>query len=684
MMDKCSTLSSGAVGSRPTTMSETSENRNGSTLSEDGNEDVRLYVFCDRNQTKGLKMDLYSERLRKCAFISVDYNTVRNVRFSMKQLMKACAPSSLPKTIHDTYQSDKRFLTNIENSQWLAQVSKVLKVSGAIVDLIDLRGASVMTALEDGRDATAQISALAQLCLDSRYRTINGFKLLIEKEWLGFGHEFSKRMKQFDYWKDSELVPFFLQWLDSVHQVLQQCPCAFEFNDYYLKFLAYHVSSNRFRTFMLNNEYERLINGFFCNFNDKSLFKGNGNNSSTYSPTHDSPGSSSEETIPSVWDYIDAHQNMGPYFMNFNYVKESDQAVLRPCSDISSLEIWDYYIDINFHHESLFDLEIVKNQLKITENIHQTKHKRVVNASYDNSNFTLPAQFTSSLNDVERYDKYLLDDGSKLNNSPGVWQQEWNSLKIDDIQKLKLTQQFRLNEEEALTIHKRMTLNVIKGSKTTKDGSFHEFESCPSARHNTCASCNGTLTNNSTFKSQKPLQCIHCGIYCHEKCSNSFENVFCPKHPNNYVSEKESSDTDKQNGSDSQTSDSLSTLKAEKTLTVPFRSSNKSNVTHEGYLFKKNHNSILRGWKARWFILDSNKHELRYYDSKEDNKEKGKIELVDVNYVDMLKAKLNSQTIEDDYKTFEIRTHKRTYYLSALEPTAAKEWVDHINNYIQG
>lgn len=600
-----------ALGSRQATASEASDTRNGSTLTEDGNEDVRLYVFCDRNQTKDLKMDLYSERLRKCAFISVDYNTARNVRYSMKQLMKACAPSSLPKTIHDTYKEDTKFLTNIQNSQWLAQVSKVLRVSGSIVDLIDLRGASVMTALEDGRDATAQISALAQLCLDSRYRTINGFKLLIEKEWLGFGHEFSRRMKQFEYWKDSDLVPFFLQWLDCVHQVLRQCPCAFEFNDYYLKFLAYHVGSNRFRTFMLNSEYERLVNGFFCNLNDKNLLKAMSNNISntTYSPTHDPPNSISEESIPSVWDYIDAHQNMGPYFMNYNYVKDSEN-VLRPCSEISSLELWDYFIDVNLHHESLYDLEIVKNELKVLESEDQTRGKRVINASYDNSNFTIPAQFTSSLNDVERYDKYLLDDGSKSSNTPGVWQQEWNSLKINDVQKLKLTKKFKRNEEEALNIHKRMTLNVIKGSKTTREGSFHEFETSTDARHSTCASCNNRLTINSTFKTQKVVQCIHCGIYCHEKCSTSFENAFCQKHPNNCVSEKESPDNDKHNRSESQTSDGLSTLKAEKTLTVPFTSSNKLNFTHEGFLQKKNSSSIIRLWRNRWFVLDSNKHEV--------------------------------------------------------------------------
>jgi myotubularin-related protein 3/4 len=106
------------------------------------------------------------------------------------------------------------------------------------------------------------------LILDPYYRTLQGFLVLIEKEWfvywsvicrqhgvsflidmrestgwirLSFGHKFADRCGHAENGSQAEVAPVFLQFLDCVHQLLIQFPCTFEFSEQLLITLADEV-----------------------------------------------------------------------------------------------------------------------------------------------------------------------------------------------------------------------------------------------------------------------------------------------------------------------------------------------------------------------------------------------------------------------------------------------------------
>lgn len=60
--------------------------------------------------------------------------------------------------------------------------------------------------------------------LDPYYRTIKGFCSLIEKDWCSFGHQFALREghgKDMDNSGDEQRAPIFLQFIDSIYQILR-------------------------------------------------------------------------------------------------------------------------------------------------------------------------------------------------------------------------------------------------------------------------------------------------------------------------------------------------------------------------------------------------------------------------------------------------------------------------------
>ena len=89
--------------------------------------------------------------------------------------------------------------------------------------------------------------------------------MLIEKDWLAFGHKFSDRCGHAGGGESSagennaakEISPVFMQFVDCVWQLMNQYPRGFEFNERFLIELHDDVSSCQFGTFLGNCEKDR-------------------------------------------------------------------------------------------------------------------------------------------------------------------------------------------------------------------------------------------------------------------------------------------------------------------------------------------------------------------------------------------------------------------------------------------
>lgn len=183
-----------------------------------------------------------------------DIYSIHVMRESLRKVTELCFPG--------VSTDESRFYEELEATNWLGHIRLILSGALRIVDKIEYQKTSVIVHCSDGWDRTAQLTSTAMLMLDPYYRTLKGFEVLIEKEWLSFGHKFAQRLGHGeDKSQDDNRSPIFLQWLDCVWQLLRQFPTAFEFNEALLITIADHMYSCLFGTFLCNTECQRKIEG---------------------------------------------------------------------------------------------------------------------------------------------------------------------------------------------------------------------------------------------------------------------------------------------------------------------------------------------------------------------------------------------------------------------------------------
>ncbi|KAL9642844.1 hypothetical protein ABK040_015815 [Willaertia magna] len=186
-----------------------------------------------------------------CAIEFMNIDNIHTMTNSLHLLQKL-----IQKPSNDTY-----WLSSLENSGWLKHTKVILQAALKVVHSIERLRTSVLVHCSDGWDRTAQICALSQLLLDPYYRTIEGFEVLIEKDWVSFGFKFLDRVGHLvpksKNASSDEVSPVFLQFIDCVWHIFQQFPTSFEFNEAFLIAILDNLYSSKYGNFLHNCQKQR-------------------------------------------------------------------------------------------------------------------------------------------------------------------------------------------------------------------------------------------------------------------------------------------------------------------------------------------------------------------------------------------------------------------------------------------
>jgi len=218
--------------------------------------DCRPFKNALGNKAKGYG---YEEEARYPG-ISVSFHNIANIhimRNSMGKLLSLVLSSSSTSGNSGTSSPGYDWHQQIESTGWLNHIRAILSAAISVAKHVACRGFAVLIHCSDGWDRTSQVSAVAQVLLDSYYRTIEGFQILIDKDWLSFGFQFMSRTGHGIEDGTDERSPCFLQFIDAIWQLLQIFPTMFEFNEEYLMEILTNLYSCRFGTFLCDSEMDR-------------------------------------------------------------------------------------------------------------------------------------------------------------------------------------------------------------------------------------------------------------------------------------------------------------------------------------------------------------------------------------------------------------------------------------------
>lgn len=159
--------------------------------------------------------------------------------------------------LFEQYNEVLSFVTNPkEPPLWPA----VLKGWCQTMNGVGLAANTVVSTIQGGRTITVQgadkncfhlvIAALSQLFLEPHYRTIMGFCVLLEQNWVSLYYPFSEGCALIKKGEDKKRFPYWEAFISIVHALFICYPTEFEFGEELLHWLLYESYGFRFTEFL--------------------------------------------------------------------------------------------------------------------------------------------------------------------------------------------------------------------------------------------------------------------------------------------------------------------------------------------------------------------------------------------------------------------------------------------------
>ncbi|KAL7714990.1 phosphatidylinositol-3 [Entamoeba marina] len=186
-------------------------------------------------------------------FATVEFENIDNIHVVREAWTALCVAALNEPNEVDSVEFSKKS----ETKQWMKLLGMIFASVKKAAQYIR-SGDNVLIHCSDGWDRTSQCCSLCELLCDEYYRTIEGFIVLIEKDWKSFGHKFKTRTGFGAVCPHGQYSPIFHQFLYCVYVLLGSFPNAFEFNQQFLLELDDAVFCSDFGTFLGDCEAERV------------------------------------------------------------------------------------------------------------------------------------------------------------------------------------------------------------------------------------------------------------------------------------------------------------------------------------------------------------------------------------------------------------------------------------------